>query len=61
MKKAVIFLLGYLISICSFAQDFEMKQIAKFENDKNKVYVRRYEEVAPQDDISKNYLILSPM
>lgn len=59
MKKAVIFLLGWLISICSFAQDFEMKQIAKFENDKNKVYVRRYEEVAPQDDISKNYLIFT--
>ena len=59
MKKAVIFLLGCLISICSFAQDFEMKQIAKFENDKNKVYIRRYEEVAPQDDISKNYLIFT--
>ena len=59
MKKAVIFLLGCLISICSFAQDYEMKQIAKFENDKNKVYVRRYEEVAPQDDISKNYLIFT--
>ncbi len=59
MKKAVIFLLRCLISICCFAQDFEMKLIAKFENDKNKVYIRRYEEVAPQDDISKNYLIFT--
>lgn len=59
MKKAIIFILGCLISVCCFAQEFEMKLIAKFENDKNKVYIRRYEEVAPQDDISKNYLIFT--
>ena len=57
MKKAVIFLLGCLISICSFAQDFEMKQIAKFENKREQgfLFLRKNSEVSDSGfDITGN-------
>lgn len=48
-----------LISICSFAQDFEMKQIGGFENDRKQISMRKQEEVAPQDDETGNRLLFN--
>lgn len=61
MKKAVIFLLGCLISICSFAQDFEMKLIAGFENKKgeNSIVIRKASEVDVSDDVTGNILSIA--
>ena len=59
MKKAIIFILGCLISICSFAQDFEMKLIGGFENDRKQISMRKQEEVAPQDDETGNRLLFN--
>ena len=60
MKKTIIFLLGCLISICSFAQGFEMKLIAGFENnnESEKLYRRKTEELQPYDDNTGNILCI---
>lgn len=59
MKKAIIFILGCLISVCCFAQDFEMKLIGGFENDRKQISMRKQEEVAPQDDETGNRLLFN--
>lgn len=59
MKKILFFVILCLISICSFAQDYEMKQIAKFENDKNIISIRKQETVAPQDDVTGNQIFIN--
>jgi len=41
MKKILFFVILCLISICSFAQDFEMKQIGGFENDRKQISMRK--------------------
>ena len=61
MKKAIIFLLGCLISICSFAQGFEMKLIGGFENKKgeNSIVIRKASEVDVSDDVTGNILSIA--
>ncbi len=59
MKKILFFVILCLISICSFAQDFEMKQIGGFENDRKQISMRKQEEVAPQDDETGNRLLFN--
>ena len=57
MKKILFFVILCLISICSFAQDFEMKQIAKFENKREQgfLFLRKNSEVSDSEfDITGN-------
>ena len=61
MKKAIIFILGCLISVCCFAQEFEMKLIAGFENKKgeNSIVIRKASEVDVSDDVTGNILSIA--
>ena len=61
MKKILFFVILRLISICSFAQDFEMKLIAGFENKKgeNSIVIRKASEVDVSDDVTGNILSIA--
>ena len=61
MKKILFFVILCLISICSFAQDFEMKLIAGFENKKgeNSIVIRKASEVDVSDDVTGNILSIA--
>lgn len=56
MKKAIIFILGCLISVCCFAQDFEMKLIAKLQNKKetNFLYILPKEKLDSYEGVTGN-------
>ena len=61
MKKTLLLLLSVLITITAFGEEFAPRKIHEYQmgTPSKGLYLRRYEEVAPQDDISKNYLMFT--
>lgn len=58
-RKIIIFTILLVIENFIFGNEFNVKKITEFPmGTKNEgIYLRKYEEVAPSDDITKNYLI----
>ena len=60
-RKIIIFTILLVIENFIFGNEFNVKKITEFPmGTKNEgIYLRKYEEVAPSDDITKNYLIFT--
>lgn len=61
MKKRFIFLLIFLLTVTLFGDEFTTKKVYEYQmgTPLSGLYLRRYEDIAPTDDISKNYLIFN--
>ena len=61
MKKSIITTLLCIFASLLFANEYEIKKVQEFPmgNYQQGLYLRKYEEVAPQDDFTKNYLIFT--
>ena len=62
MKRKIIFL-AIMLSVISFVfgEDYSLKKIQEYSMGtyNEGLFIRKYEQVAPQDDISKNYLVFT--
>ncbi len=62
MKRKIIFL-AIMLSVLSFVfgGDYSLKKIQEYSTGtyNEGLFIRKYEQVAPQDDISKNYLVFT--
>ena len=62
MKRKIIFL-AIMLSVLSFVfgEDYSLKKIQEYSMGtyNEGLFIRKYEQVAPQDDISKNYLVFT--
>ncbi len=61
MKKTLLLLLSFMMTITLYGEEFAPKKIHEYQmgTASKGLYLRHYEEVAPQDDISKNYLMFT--
>ena len=61
MKKLCFILVIFFIALNLFGQEVTTKKISEYQmgTSQEGIYLRRYEEVAPADDITKNYLIFN--
>ena len=58
MKKSIITTFLLIFANLLFANEYEIKKLQEYNNDKNLISIRPSENVAPQDDASGDIYIL---